>query len=633
MNLDIGYWDLFGICILNIEIYPRMSNKTLYLEATGEKNRLKIGLHKPDDVIWRYEDLQAPLDRIKERCESMLEAMNMAARKGRDSQVFEKLKSEGRILCDELLTPNIREKLCKSDAVYLILKLDDHLVHIPWELLCIDQEFLNQRFCTGRLVKTRQNIAENNCSRKLAKPLHMWILANPGNDLPWAGSEGLKIFQDMAGMNQQEDIIEPYLDGEVTPDDIKSEIRNYDLVHFAGHGDFHTQTHSKNPGQSGWRLSGGSLTSGDIDKMAGNGAMPALVFSNACQSARTDEWKWEENAEQGSFGLANAFLRAGVKHYIGTFWEITDLPGSHFAHEFYENLRSGAAIGQAVRQGRTKLTDQYGPDICWASYLLYGDPRAVYFDKNKEPEKKAEPEPAVSQQSATRGSFFNYALNTAKLKEMQTWPVFFLAVIILVSGAVACNVIIKEIKSYRQMKIREFLTEQAEKKQKKTEQLFKELIRIAGSPAPADKPVNKQAEPLTMAMVFDSQTVRQDKEKLILFAIQNQVINSQNTVKLLERESFDLILEELIRKAGLNTSENRMPINLHIPKFMLIIEICESANSDILVLMRLTHTETGILIDNLFEELDSDKPVLAQKKKLSENLLKKLKSLELKFEA
>ncbi|MCP4107965.1 MAG: hypothetical protein GY749_20875 [Desulfobacteraceae bacterium] len=61
---------------------------------------------------------------------------------------------------------------------------------------------------------------------------------------------------------------------------------------------------------------------------------------------------------------------------------------------------------------------------------------------------------------------------------------------------------------------------------------------------------------------------------------------------------------------------------------MLIIEICESANSDIIVLMRLTHTDTGILIDNLFEELEKGKPVLAQKKKLSEKLLKKLKSLE-----
>ena len=95
--------------------------------------------------------------------------------------------------------------------------------------------------------------------------------------------------------------------------------------------------------------------------------MPALIFSNACQSARTEEWTLREYFQEEIFGLANAFVLAGVKHYIGTFWEILDEPSSKFALEFYKNLISGMTIGEAIRKARLTLIKQYGEEtiVCF----------------------------------------------------------------------------------------------------------------------------------------------------------------------------------------------------------------------------------------------------------------------------
>lgn len=591
-----------------------MKNDTIYLEITREKSRLKIGVYKPEDVIWHYEEQPAAMNRIEAHSVSMAEMLNNASRKGIGGpDEFENLKSAGRVLCDELLPWGIKEKLRNSDAEYLILKLDDRLVHIPWELLCMDQDFLCQRFSMGRLVKTRQRIAESR-ARNLEKPLNMWILANPGGDLAVASTEGLTIFQDMARMNLEDDIIDASLDGEITPDEIKIRIKDYDMVHFAGHADYYHSSDKPGAKESGWRLAGGDFSVRDIDKMASSAPMPAFIFSNACQSARTQAWEKTEQRGEASFGLANAFLRAGVKHYLGTFWEIMDEPGGHFAHEFYDILRSGVPVGKAVRQARANLISTYGSDTCWASYILYGDPRFSYFGQNKKTAKQTCAEPTVTRSTATRGTLFNYSLNTAKLKEIWRWAAASLIIIVLVCAIIAGNFFMKKADTDQQIKIQQLLIAQAEKKQEKTEALFESLTKMTKPPSSSE---TSDSGPLTIAMIFDSQISLSNhkKENLTAFAIQSQLIE-HSRFKVLERKSFDVILQELIW-------EKPAQLNLLMPKLLLFLEVWEDEEES-LVLMRLVDKKTGVVIDNLFETLESEKPMFAQKKRLSENLLKKL---------
>ena len=159
--------------------------------------------------------------------------------------------------------------------------------------------------------------------------------------------------------------------------------------------------------------------------MAGTAAMPALIFSNACQSARTEEWAVQEYFQDQIFGLANAFILAGVKHYVGTFWEILDEPSSHFALEFYKNVLSGKTVGEAVRLARLALINKYGEEtIVWASYLLYGDPTSNYMEQVKETEVQEEPEPAVAHQRAevrAPEEVIDFAEDKAKEKKAVWW--------------------------------------------------------------------------------------------------------------------------------------------------------------------------------------------------------------------
>lgn len=365
--------------------------RTLHLDLSREKDRIKISVSEQTsgelNTVRHYEEIPVPMDKIGLRCREITETLNNANRNGRlTREVLMRLREVGQIFRDELFTVSVKKKMEESRADHLILHLDDQLVHIPWELLHDGKQFLCQRFNMGRLVATRQNVPTGK-SRVLARPLKMLALTDPKGDLKGAYEEGRQI-RDF--MDRDKDLINvSLLSSGITPDFIRGKLRNFDLVHFAGHADYNPE----NPGMGGWRLSEGTMTAQDISRMVGTAAMPALIFSNACQSARTEEWGLKEHFQNEIFGLANAFILAGVKHYVGTFWEILDESSRLFALEFYKQLISGLTIGEAVRQARLELIDKFGEEtIVWASYLLYGDPTFSYMDQIQQ--KEAEPEPS-----------------------------------------------------------------------------------------------------------------------------------------------------------------------------------------------------------------------------------------------
>lgn len=361
----------------------------LHFDFSSEKDCVKISVAEHNsgelNTVRHYEEIPVSMDKVGERCHEIIETLNNANRKGRlNIEVLMRLREIGQIFRDELFNINMKNKMEYSSADHLILHLDDKLVQVPWELLYDGRQFLCQRFNMGRLVKTRQAVSAAR-PRVLARPLKMLALADPNGDLKEAYEEGRQIHELLDG---NKDLISVSLmSAAITPEFIREKIRNFDLVHFAGHADYNPD----NPGQGGWKLSQGVITAHDISRMSGTATMPALIFSNACQSARTEEWELKEYFQDEIFGLANAFILAGVKHYVGTFWEILDEPSRLFALEFYRRLVSGATTGEAMRMARQELIDKFGEEtIVWASYLLYGDPTFSYMEQIQE--KEAEPE-------------------------------------------------------------------------------------------------------------------------------------------------------------------------------------------------------------------------------------------------
>ena len=253
----------------------------------------------------------------------------------------------------------------------------------------------------------------------LARPLRMMIIADPTGDLKGAYAEGSQIRDHMA---QYKNIINVTLRSQdMTSSFLKKKMKFFDMIHFAGHADYDKDSPEKN----GWRLAESSLSARDIMNLTGSVMMPTLIFSNACQSARTEEWTLEDQYQNEIFGLANAFLLAGVKHYVGTFWEILDEFSSRFALEFYRQLFSGKTTGEALRDSRRYLIQEYGEEnIVWASYLLYGDPTSNYTDQIElaEPEEEQAMEGVATSDARIRSLEVEQRVASEEVsKKYRTW--------------------------------------------------------------------------------------------------------------------------------------------------------------------------------------------------------------------
>ncbi len=349
---------------------------TLIIEASVVGEKLKIsGFEKAEGeerTVRHYEEIKYSQDTIRNYTKNIIDLLNRANKRGKiGNDLLIKLKEYGRLLFDALMPLQIKERIAKTVFNHMLISIDDNLVHIPWELLHDGENFLCQRFSLGRAVSTRQRVSA--VIRTIGKPLKMQILADARGDLQAAYTEGVRIKDDIESIDDWLDVSLKTTD--IKTDYVKAKIRNFDIVHYAGHADHN----ALKPEDSGWLLKNGKLSAENIIAMSGIMPMPALVFSNACQTGQTDEWRLDEHYETKIFGLANAFLISGVQHYIGTFWEIPDEAGYHFAIHFYRHLLQGSSIGEAMRLARQALIDKYGEDmIVWASYMLYGDPTTKY---------------------------------------------------------------------------------------------------------------------------------------------------------------------------------------------------------------------------------------------------------------
>lgn len=377
------------------------SRKRLEIDISRDNETLKVTASektgKTQSTISAYEELQVTMAGIDAHCRDVTDTLNRANTRGKVSKdILNKLRDVGQVLFDELLTAKAKEALRGSKVQDVVFTIEDSLVQIPWELLHDGEQFLCQKFNMGRIVKTRHGVV-NIKQRELSRPLKMLIVSDPRGDLENSSKEGTNIREKLdvnpsfISANQKS--------GQVTAAYLKEKIRNFDIVHYAGHADYTPA----DPSSSGWLLDGGKFTADDVIKLVGGRPMPALVFCNACQSGQTGEWKLGAGYNQEIFGLANAFLLSGVQHYIGTFWEILDEPGALFATEFYTALMEGASIGEAMRQARMFLIKAYGEDtIVWASYMLYGDPGFNYLEIEEEEEAEAEAAAASGLKESSR---------------------------------------------------------------------------------------------------------------------------------------------------------------------------------------------------------------------------------------
>ena len=278
----------------------------------------------------------------------------------------EDIRKLSELLFDELLPQSIKEVLRSTVDCSLELSLDEGLPDIPWELLHCGKTFLGLRFAIGRKI-IRRSRWEPRSIRPPQPTQQVLVLGDPCSDLDAAYEEAIRIRNLLEGNPRMRVTC---LTSDIDRQHIKENLRDFDIVHFAGH----VQDTGQGPG---WKLSDGLFTVKDLNKMIGGAPLPSLVFTNSCRSGRNEFGHLNTD-------LVTTFLRAGVRHYLGTYWDIPDEIGRSFAITFYQSLLKGESIGSSLLRGRRFLANNYGSAaVLWGSYVLYGDPDFIYVQKDE----------------------------------------------------------------------------------------------------------------------------------------------------------------------------------------------------------------------------------------------------------
>ena len=296
-------------------------------------------------------------------------------------ETLARVKELARTLSGMLIPEHIARIICEMRPPNIILQIDAGLIYIPWELLHDGKEFLCIKYNMGRIVSTSQQPLAR--SRDLGRrPLRMLLVADPRGDLPASKNEGIFVQRELNRKGVLMGLSADLRSREVTTDFFRTHLSDYELFHFAGHFEYVRD----DPSQSGLLLADGKLEMGRLLSLAKEAPLPSLVFTNACQSGRTESWSSSERL----YGLANAFLVSGVRHYIGGSRDLFDRASAAFAEEFYRQLMKNQSVGEALRQARIRSIRRYGEEnLTWASYVLYGDPGFRYFESGALPEPES----------------------------------------------------------------------------------------------------------------------------------------------------------------------------------------------------------------------------------------------------
>jgi hypothetical protein len=155
----------------------------------------------------------------------------------------------------------------------------------------------------------------------------------------------------------------------------------FDLLHFAGHGSARggsssdaaillegrmepdaegIPTYREEPMDS-------TVVAQFADLMTTKGTRPIVVL-NACQAGRMGR----QLTSTG--GFARSFLGAGVGAFISSLWSVGDQPAREFTETFYDTLRTGEPVSQAVIAARHAA--RAAGDATWLAYVVYANPAA-----------------------------------------------------------------------------------------------------------------------------------------------------------------------------------------------------------------------------------------------------------------
>jgi hypothetical protein len=157
---------------------------------------------------------------------------------------------------------------------------DREASRVPWEVLRVGSTHpalaggLSRRYTSDAL-----SVARWREDRATADTLRVLLIVNPTQDLPGAAAEGSALQQQLARRSVTCDVL---AGRDATRSRIVTALSSgaFDILHFAGHAFFD----ARRPDTSGLLCAGKEVLR--AEHLASLGALPALIFCNACEAAR-----------------------------------------------------------------------------------------------------------------------------------------------------------------------------------------------------------------------------------------------------------------------------------------------------------------------------------------------------------
>ena len=156
-----------------------------------------------------------------------------------------------------------------------------------------------------------------------------------------------------------------YLKTEATKPRAVSLSPDYDILHFAVHGEFD----QNDPLSSGLLLAAGGKGEGKLkaSEIFSLNLKAGTVVLSACETGLGKITNGDE-----IIGLTRAFIYAGAPSVITTLWKVNDRASYELMQEFYTNLKT-AKKSEALRQAQLKIMKEFPHPFFWAAYELNGE--------------------------------------------------------------------------------------------------------------------------------------------------------------------------------------------------------------------------------------------------------------------
>jgi CHAT domain-containing protein/pimeloyl-ACP methyl ester carboxylesterase len=299
----------------------------------------------------------------------------------------------------ELLVPNPLKDYA-PDQRNLVLVLNEAAAHYPWELMQEREPSTK----SGMATRKKPLAIQAGLIRQLQSPefrekivpaqgYSALVIGDPPSrftSLPGAVVEAKNVAQQLKEWNYAVTSILRQGDEEIADNILNAlYVRDYRIVHLAGHGVYQYVAAKKNKEESTSSLSleeprtgmvigdGKFLTPAEFEKMR---AVPELVFINCCHLGKIeDSDKYPTtNPPRLAANVATEFIRMGVRAVVAAGWAVDDDAAQLFARTFYQEMLSGASFGNAVKTARQTTFDAYPSVNTWGAYQCYGDPAFTF---------------------------------------------------------------------------------------------------------------------------------------------------------------------------------------------------------------------------------------------------------------